>query len=78
MTPIASAAAQAAATLPLLPPSPRPDTASSLLQAATTLMEAMAKGQALDAHVLRATMEAACGDSDGAARLERSAYGVAF
>jgi hypothetical protein len=66
MTPIASAAAQAAATLPLFPPSPRPDTASSLLQAATTLMEALARGQALDAHALRAAMEAAFGASDAA------------
>jgi hypothetical protein len=66
MTPIASAAAQAAATLPLFLPSPRPDTASSLLQAATTLMEALAKGQALDAHALRAAMEAAFGASDAA------------
>ncbi len=66
MTPIASAAAQAAATLPLFPPSPRPDTVSSLLQAATTLMEALAKGQALDAHALRAAMEAAFGASDAA------------
>jgi predicted RNA methylase len=66
MTPIASAAAQAAATLPLFLPSPRPDTVSSLLQAATTLMEALAKGQALDAHALRAAMEAAFGASDAA------------
>jgi len=66
MTPIASAAAQAAATLPLFPPSPRPDTTSSLLQAATTLMEALARGQALDTHALRAAMEAAFGASDAA------------
>ena len=66
MTPIASAAAQAAAALPLFPSSPRPDTASSLLQAATTLMEALAKGTALDAHALRAAMEAAFGASDAA------------
>jgi predicted RNA methylase len=66
MTPITSAAVQAAAILPLFPPSSRPETASSLLQAATTLMEALAKGQALDAHMLRAAMEAAFGASDAA------------
>ncbi len=66
MTPIASAAVQAPANLPLFPPSRRPDTASSVLQAATTLMEALAKGQALDAHALRAAMEAAFGASDAA------------
>src|ERR1700732_4863972 len=66
MTPIACAAAQAAATLPLFPLSPRPKTASSLLQAATTLMGALARGQALDAHALRAAMEAAFGASDAA------------
>src|SRR5260370_28422007 len=66
MTPIASAAAQAAATLPLFPPSPRSDTASSVLRAAIILMEALAKGQALDAHALRAAMEVAFGASDAA------------
>ena len=34
--------------------------------AATTLMEALAKGTALDAHALRAAMEAAFGASDAA------------
>jgi hypothetical protein len=69
MTPIASAAAQAAATLPLLRSSLRPDTASFLLQAATTLMGALARGQALDSHA-RAAMEAAFGASDAAGALD--------
>ena len=75
MTPIASAAAHAAATLPLFTPSPRTDTASSLLQAAATLMEALAKGQALDARALRAAMEAAFGASDAAGAFANSPPG---
>src|SRR5579863_4718503 len=66
MTPIASAAAPAVAILPLFPQTVRPNTATALIGAATTLMEALAKGQALDAHALRAAMEAAFGASDAA------------
>jgi hypothetical protein len=66
MNPIASTAAQASAILPLFLPSSRPDTASSVIQAATALVEALAKGQALDADMLRAAMEAAFGASDAA------------
>ena len=66
MTPILSAATQATAPLPLFQPSNRPDTASALVRAASALMEALAKGQALDARALREAMEAAFGASDAA------------
>ena len=66
MTPILSAAAQAAAPLPLFPRSTHPDTATSLIRAATALTENLAKGQPLDARALRAAMEAAFGASDAA------------
>ena len=61
----ASAAAQAAATLPLFPTVPRPDTDSSLFQAAASLTQALGRGQALDAHTL------ARGDGDGVRRFGR-------
>ena len=66
MTPILSAAAQAAAPLPLFPRSTHPDTATSLIRAAIALTENLAKGQPLDARALRAAMEAAFGASDAA------------
>jgi len=66
MTPILSAAAPAPVSLPLFQPSNRPDTAAALIRAAGALMEALAKGQALDARALREAMEAAFGASDAA------------
>ncbi len=66
MTPISSAAVQAPAPLPLFSQSARPDTATSLIRAATALMETLAKGQQLDARALRAAMEAAFGGSEAA------------
>ena len=66
MTPILSAAALAAATPPLFPQSVPPDTATSLIRAATALTENLAKGQPLDARALRAAMEAAFCASDAA------------
>ena len=67
MTPTLFAAAQAPASLPLFAQSVGPDTtATALIKAAATLMEALAKGEALDAHVLRAAMEAEFGASDAA------------
>ena len=42
------------------------DTASALIQAATTLTAVLAQGRAVDARTLRAAMEAAFGASDSA------------
>jgi hypothetical protein len=63
-----SAAASAAATLPLFLPQAPPDKVSGLIHAATLLAQLPGQGRALDSRALRSAMEAAFGasDADGA------------
>ena len=59
------AAAHAAATLPLFAPSQHsPDRTASLFRAAGIFADLLARGQVLDARVLRETMQAAFGATD--------------
>src|SRR5271156_6346032 len=60
----ASAAAPAAATLPLFLPQPAPDKVSGLFHAATLLAQLLGQGRALDSRALRSAMEAAFGATD--------------
>ena len=64
----ASAAAPAAATLPLFLPQAPPDKVSGLIHAATLLAQLLGQGRALDSRALRSAMETAfCGtDAEGA------------
>jgi predicted RNA methylase len=59
-----SAAAPAAATLPLFLPQAPPDKVSGLVHAATLLAQLLGQGRALDSRALRSAMEAAFGASD--------------
>src|SRR5579864_8238929 len=59
-----SAAAPAAATLPLFLPQATPDKVSGLLHAAALLAQLLGQGRALDSRALRSAMEAAFGASD--------------
>src|SRR6202049_4794340 len=60
----ASAAAPAAATLPLFLNQAPPDKVSGFLHAATLLAQLLGQGRALDSRALRSAMEAAFGGSD--------------
>src|SRR5580704_18102683 len=60
----ASAAGQAAASLPLFPPQAPPDKVSGLLHAATLLAQLLGQGRALDSRALRSAMETAFGATD--------------
>ena len=64
----ASAAASAAAPLPLFLPQAPPDKVSGLIHAATLLAQLLGQGRALDSRALRSAMETAfCGtDAEGA------------
>jgi hypothetical protein len=60
----ASAAAPAAATLPLFLPQTPPDKVSGLIHAATLLAQLLGQGRALDSRALSSSMEAAFGGTD--------------
>jgi hypothetical protein len=60
----ASAAARAAATLPLFLPQAPPDKVSGLIHAATLLAQLLGQGRALDSRTLHSAMEAAFGGTD--------------
>src|SRR5579863_5974764 len=59
-----SAAAPAAATLPLFVPQTPPEKVAGLIHAATLLAQLLGQGRALDSRALRSAMEAAFGASD--------------
>ena len=59
-----SAAAPAAATLPLFLPQAPPDKVSGLIHAATLLGQLLGQGRAIDTRALRSAMEAAFGATD--------------
>jgi len=61
-----SAAAPAAATLPLFLPQAPPDKVAGLYHAATQLAQLLGQSRALDSRALRSAMEAAFGASDAA------------
>src|SRR5258708_10886123 len=61
-----SAAAPAAATLPLFATTPAPVTVSGLFHAATLLAQLLGQGRALDSRALRSAIEAAFGGTDAA------------
>jgi hypothetical protein len=60
----ASAAAPAAAPLPLFLPQAPPDKVSGLIHAATLLAQLLGEGRALDSRALRSAMETAFAGSD--------------
>ena len=60
----ASAAAPAAATLPLFLPQAPPDKVSGLIHAATLLAQLLGQGRAVDSRALRSALEAAFGGTD--------------
>jgi predicted RNA methylase len=64
MTPIAATVAAATAVSPSHQTTTSPDTASALIRAAGLLLPHLAAGRPIDAHALRAAMEASFGGSD--------------